>query len=245
MIDILGVKIDEYTYRELFEKLADFLKIGSEQGMVVTTNPEFIILAQKDEKFKNILNESLVSAPDGVGIVLASSILYGKKIQRITGGDAVTMLCRIAEQFHYSIFLFGAESKTAQLAKEKLEERFPFLRICGALGGVEIHDPENAPSVALRAIANTKPDILLVALGHGKQEKFIYHNLKSLPSVKLAMGVGGTLDYISGRVKRAPCILQKLGFEWLYRLIKQPRRLRRILNAVIVFPLLVLRKKYF
>ncbi len=242
--NILGVLIDQLTMAEALDRIEKFLEVGG-QHYVVTPNPEMVILAQKDQEFKNILNQADLAIPDGFGLILAS-IWLGERIkERVTGADLVLQLGEKIENTEYKLFLLGGQSGVAKRAAANLKERFPGLKIVGAEEGVEevgklgyweTNDLDNR-------INQARPDILLVAFGQGKQEKWIYYNLPRLKTVRVAIGVGGTFDYLAGNISRAPKILQKLGLEWSWRLVVEPRRWQRILTAVILFPLAVFKKR--
>jgi N-acetylglucosaminyldiphosphoundecaprenol N-acetyl-beta-D-mannosaminyltransferase len=200
--------------------------------------------AQKDEVFKKILNSGDLNLCDGFGLRLVS----GFKLKRYSGVDFVTDLCALAEKENKSIYLLGSGSdevikKTAKV----LQEKFPMLKIVGCSKGLLInkngeYNKEDNEDLIYDIIVKS-PDILFVAFGHGKQEKWIDKNLTDLPSVKIAMGVGGSFDFISGYVKRAPKFLRIIGLEWLWRLILEPRRIGRIFKATAVFIYIFLRKK--
>ncbi len=161
--------------------------------------------------------------------------------ERLTGADIIFDIAKIISENDYSLYLLGGGNETSVAAKFKLEKMFPDLIISGIKGGFNKEVVSN--EVLIEAVNKAKPDVLFVALGHPFQEKWIYHNLDKLPSVKLAIGVGGSLDFISGRRKRAPLALQKLNLEWLYRFIQEPGRAKRIKRAVIDFPKMVYREK--
>ncbi len=222
---ILDVKIDNLNKREILEKVNGFLK-SSDQHYLTTPNPEFLVKAQKDEDFKRILNSADICVPDGVGLTYASIFLREPIKERIQGVDLMDKICKQAAQKEWSVFLMGAEMGISDKAAEKLKEKYPDLKISS--GHEEV---------------SGQPEILFVALGAPKQEKWIRNNLSKLPSVRLAMGVGGSFDFISGKVKRAPKSVRKIGLEWLWRLICQPWRVKRMYNAVIKFPYLVIRSK--
>lgn len=245
------VKIDSLIIDEAYTKAHDFLYNGK-QNLIFTPNPEMLVDAQFDEYFKKVLNNGDLNLCDGFGI----SLLSGGKIKRITGVDFVYKLCELALKENKTVFLLGSSSREI-LAKtvENLKKQFPKLKIAGFHPGPDIDflvvedkntilpEPE-ANDQAIHEIIMTAPDILLVAFGHNKQEKWIYENIKNLPSVKIAMGVGGTFDYISGGVRRAPCFMRKIGLEWLYRLIRQPSRISRIWKATVVFLSVFISKKF-
>jgi len=224
---ILGVKIDNLSLDEILHKIEVFLN-DNKQHYITTSNPEFIVKAQKDKEFKDIINNADLNVPDGFGLVLAS-LLLGKKIkQRITGVDLMELICKKASYNNWPVFLFGAGPGVAKKTADSLRERYKNLEIS------EID--ENKKDFPNKSI-------LFVALGAPKQEKWINNNLKNMPNIKLAMGVGGSFDFISGDIKRAPKFMRNLGLEWFWRLIIQPWRIRRILNAVIIFPFLILKRK--
>ena len=199
---ILGVRVDQTSTSSALKKVASWVK-EREKRYIVTPNPEMIVAAQKDEEFRRILNRADLAIPDGVGLRLAD-----RRLQRVAGADLMLALIKQG----YKTLLVGGRPGVAQRAAERL----------GVLGMTE-------PSVA--AINKIKPDLLFVALGHGKQEKWIAKNLPKL-KVKVAMGVGGALDYIAKPWLRAPRLLQALGLEWLWRLALQPWRGRRQLSLV-------------
>jgi N-acetylglucosaminyldiphosphoundecaprenol N-acetyl-beta-D-mannosaminyltransferase len=235
-IDILGVQIDNLDITDLLANVEKFLMDGK-QHYIVTPNPEIVIAAQKDKEFLKILNEADISLPDGVGLVWASYYLNKPLKQRITGVDFMLKICEMAEQKNCSIFLLGAKGDVAQKTAEVLMKKFPKLKIVGTESGGEIKLEKLSilNSSLIEKINNAKPDILFVAFGAPKQEKWIYYYLPSLPSIKLAMGVGGAFDFISGKVKRAPRFLQKIGLEWFWRFLLEPWRWKRILTATIKF----------
>lgn len=239
---ILDVKIDNLYLAEVLESIELFLE-SNKQHYIVTTNPEFIVHAQHDEEFKDILNKANISIADGMGIKFAAK-RYGWKLKnRITGVDLMMSIAGIAEQKKKTIYLLGSKKGVPSAAAFQLILKYPNLKIVGAETGYRSWHRHIKEDKLVKMINRKKPDILFVALGHGKQEKWIARNLSKLNSVKLAMGVGGSFDYISGQVKRAPELVRKFGFEWLYRLIRQPWRLPRILTAVVRFSLLVMRDK--
>lgn len=230
---LLGVRIDNFILNEALEKIREFLKDGK-QHYVVLPYSFFLIEAQKNREFKKILNQADLSLSDGVGPVLAS-YFYGKeKLRgRVMGVDLVWALFEKFGNKH-SFFLFGAKEGVAQKMALKVKQKYPLVKIIGISQGY-VGDDE-----VIGKINQAKPEILLVALGMPKQEKWIFANLKKIPSVKLAVGVGGAFDFISGRAKRAPKFMQKIGLEWLWRAFREPRKWRKILRSVIVFPWLVI-----
>lgn len=259
-IPILGVQIDKITTDEVLNKVRGYLN-SFEKHYLVTTNPEFLMAAQTDREFREILNRADLSIPDGVGLLWAAKFLslnrsrwylvkhlrylwqivysgaslvfypkYCRSIlpERVSGTDLVIKIARLCNQETRSIFLLGAAEGVAAVAAKKLEANFPDLEIAGTLAGNP--DPVNDQEMC-DIINRAQPQMLFVAYGHPKQEKWIVRNLDNLETVKLAIGVGGAYDFISGKIKRAPWVLRKLGLEWLWRLVRQPGRFKRILTA--------------
>lgn len=227
------MKVDNLDSKEAITKVQELLN-KKESSYAVTVNPEFIITAQKDLEFKKILNNASISLADGVGLVWASWVFGNKLKQRITGTDFVYEVAKLANQKGYTLFLLGGGLKVAELSGVKLKEQFPNLKVVGTSSA----DPDQA----LPEIKAKKIDILLVAYGHPKQEKWIANNLSGT-KVKLAIGVGGALDYISGKKIRAPIFIRRIGLEWLFRLVSQPWRIRRQLSLPY-FAYLVLKEKF-
>jgi len=204
-IEIFGIKFDDLTMEEAIEKI---------HGFVVLAYSEFVVRAQKDEEFRSILNKADFCLCESGGLWLMTKLL-GKKIKEpINGIDLIHNL-------KGRIFLLGGREDVVKMTAEKLGDN---------IIGFE-HGYQDLEKV-IEKINLIKPDILLVGLGSPKQEKFIYENLKKMPSVKLAIGVGGAFDFISGHIIRAPRFFQKIGFEWLWRLIIQPKRVKRIFKGV-------------
>lgn len=217
---ILGIDVCITTYEELRNAIKNDIQ-EKKKSYIVTINPEKVIKAKKDESLKDILNNAKYQIPDGIGIIYASKIKKGKIKSRITGIDTMEMICDLSNKENFRIFMYGAEADVVEKAKIKLEEKYKKINICGYINGYE----KNEKSV-INKINNSKPDILFVALGSPKQEKFISQNFDNI-NCKILLGVGGSFDVISGKKKRAPKWVQKKGLEWLYRLIKEPKRFFR------------------
>jgi len=224
-MEILGVKIDNLSMEEVFVKIDEFLQ-SEKQHYIVLPYSEFIVEADKDESFCNILNQADLSLCDGRGMLLIMKFLGCFLKEQISGVELTKRIC----QKHQEIFLFGSKDETIKKIADDIG-----VNIIGSIDGYQ-----NEKKV-IDEINRSRPKILLVALGMPKQEKWIVENLSKLPSVKLAVGVGGAFDFISGRVRRAPKFLRFVGMEWAWRLGIQPWRARRILNAVVRFPWLVVK----
>ena len=233
--EILGVEIDNINLVESLKKISDFLN-SADQHYVVTINPEFIVEAQKNEEFKNILNGADLAVCDGFGLVLAT---FGR-LKRETGVDLSQKL--LEDQIkNAKIFLLGGAGESAKILMAKYSQTV----VGGEQGGVvnsQTFDLDNN-EIILKKINSSGANILLVAFGQVKEENWIIRNLIKLPDVKVAIGVGGTFDYLSGNVKRASKWLRSIGLEWLFRLFIQPQRFGRIFNATVKFLWLVIFKK--
>ena len=240
-IDILGVKIDSVTKEEAVAILKKYLD-SDFAHQVVTPNPEFIMAAQRDEEFKEILNNSSLAIADGFGLKLASWYLKQPFKERIAGVDFIRSLTQLLQNEKKSIYLLGAGAGVAKEAAQKLKKQYFHLKIVGAESCLKnnkmISDEEIIRNINLKS-----PQVLLVAFGAPKQEKWIARNLSKLNTIRIAMGVGGAFDFISGRVKRAPVLIRKLGLEWLFRFIIQPWRVKRIFTAAIKFPWAVIKSR--
>ena len=186
---------------------------------------------------KELLNKATYQIPDGVGIIYASKIKKGQIKSRITGIDCMDMLCNLANEKGYKVFLYGAREETIKEAKVKLEEKYPKINIVGYINGYE-KDNEKI----IKEINKSQADIVFVALGSPKQENWI-NDYKDKMSATIFQGVGGSFDVISGNIKRAPLWMQKAGLEWLYRLIKEPKRIFRQLKLVKFLFLILFSKK--
>lgn len=241
MAKILGVRIDKVDFKEAMAKIAAFLMLD-EFHQIATVNPEFLVAAQKDEKFKEILNQADLNVPDGVGLQLAAWFLGQKIGERITGVDLTWEICKLAVEKNYSIYLLGAAEGIAERTAQRLKLVYPNLKIAG-FSSPEVSVDGSTDSQVIESINNSKADILLVALGAPKQEKFQAANRYQL-SVKITMGVGGTFDYIAGVEPYAPVWIRKIGLEWFYRLLTQPKRWKRIFTAVVIFLYLVIKSRF-
>lgn len=223
-VELLGIGIDDVSLQEAGDMVKQWLDgKNPKPRYIVTPNPEFLVMAQDDLEFKVVLNSADLAIPDGVGLKLT-----GKIINTTAGTDLMEFLCKLAAESGYSVGLIGGKIGVAKKATECLSKKFP---------GLEIKFTEAGPMVDWNGKQTTDyrlqttVDILFVAFGMGKQEKWISHNLERLP-VKVAMGVGGAFDYLSGEIPRAPLLIRKLGFEWLFRLIIQPWRIKRQLSLI-------------
>ncbi len=267
-ITILGVPIDNLSEKQVVEKIDQFVA-EKKPRQVITVNAEFLVAAQHDIGFREILHRSVLNTPDGIGVLWAAKYLslsltaskfwqraqafwqatytglavffapaYIRSViaEKVSGTDLIWSVSNLAEGRGYSIFLLGGFGDTPQLVGRVLNSKFPKLKIVGAHSG----SPEENGVIDL--IKSCRPDILFVAFGPVRQEKWIAQSLEKL-AVPVVIGLGGTFDYLADKRPFAPHFLRYRGLEWAFRLVTQPKRLFRVFRAVPVFSRLVYRFK--
>ena len=219
--DVLGVCFDNVTMEQAVEQTAGMIAEGGFH-YAVTPNAEFVQRAEQDEQFRTALNGAHLVLPDGIGVVYAAKIL-GRPLQgRVPGCDFAAALCVWMAENGKKLFLLGAKPGVAEQAARNLESAHPGLIVCGTHDG---YFTEDAPVV--EAIRAAGADVAFVCLGAPKQEYWMIEHGPQTGAAFL-IGLGGSLDVFAGTVKRAPEAWQKLGLEWLYRLLKQPSRIGRM-----------------
>jgi N-acetylglucosaminyldiphosphoundecaprenol N-acetyl-beta-D-mannosaminyltransferase len=232
---ILNVRIHAVTVAQTLALIEQFIATGRPHQLV-TVNPEFVIAAQQDEQFRQILNQAALALPDGIGLLKAARFLKTTPLpERVPGSDLVIQLAALSHQKGYRIYFLGAGEGVAQQAINRLKISYPDLQVAGCYAGSPALEENEA---ILERIVAARPDMLLVAYGAPKQDKWIARNLDRLP-VPVCIGVGGSFDFIAGTARRAPLWMQRRGLEWFHRLVMQPWRWRRIWNAVPRFGWLV------
>lgn len=219
--DVLGVAFDNVTLDEAVDRALALLE---EEGphLVVTPNPEIVQRAEKDPEFAEILSKAHLVLPDGVGVIYAAKILGRPLRARVPGIDFASALLGRVAGTGKRLFLLGAAPGVAELAAVNLRAAYPGLVVCGTHDG---YFKEDGP--VADAIREARADLVFVCLGAPKQEKWIAAN-GAAAGARLYVGLGGSLDVFAGKVERAPESFQKLGLEWLYRLMKQPSRIGRM-----------------
>ncbi len=219
-IDIMGVPFDNVNMGEALERAQQLLR-GDQPSYVVTPNPEIVYETMKDEGFAHLIAGASLILADGIGVIYAGKILGTPLKEKVTGVGFATNLLSILAAEGLGLYLLGSKPGVAQLAGEKMMELHPELKIVGVADG---YFKDEATVVA--NIQAAKPAALFVCLGSPKQEQFMANHMEAL-GVPLMVGLGGTLDAFAGTVKRAPEWVQKIGMEWLYRMIKEPKRFNR------------------
>lgn len=227
---ILDVGFNNLPDNLILEYVVKSIENSSKRYYIVTPNPELLVIAHDSPMYKRVLNNAKLALPDGIGIMLASKLLGRGIKERIAGVDLVEKLCRGVAEKPITVGFLGGGPGVADKTAECLQKKYPGLKVnfVGDEWGRLIH--------------TVKIDILFVAFGSPKQEVWISENLEKLP-VKVAIGVGGAFDFISGRVKRAPVWVRNIGLEWFFRFIIQPWRIKRQLR-LIEFIFLVVKEKF-
>ena len=233
LFDKLYNKSEESFYEILEKNLSQ-----NKKTFIVTANPETFMMSEKDEEMRKLLldNDTFL-VPDGIGIVKAARMINYDVKERITGIDIANELLKLGNKQKKSIYLFGAKQEVIDSMEKVLKESYPNLNLVGMSNGYE-KDKDKI----FEKIVKTKPDIVLVALGIPLQEKLIYKHLDKFDK-GIFVGVGGSFDVISGHKKRAPKIFIKLNLEWLYRILKEPKRLKRFSDSNVKFIFKVRRQK--
>lgn len=219
--DVLGVKINDISLNEAVQLVVGWLKTEG-RHYVVTPNPEFVMIAQRDNNFREVLNRADLAIPDGVGLKQFAGM------QNVVGGVyLLEELCKACADLGFTTSFLGGREGVAKKAAECLQKKYPGLNVVLAADGPEVDS--DGQKIGDQVFTIPASDLLFVGFGQVKQEKWIAANLDSIP-VKVAMGVGGSFDEISGKVPRAPKWIHALGLKWLFRLVLQPQRFKRQLK---------------
>lgn len=224
-VDILGIPVDSITMGEAVAKIGAFLEEGSMHS-IFTPNAEIMMAAQRDPELKDILTRADMLTADGAGVVLASRLLGRSVPEKVSGVDLVGEVFSAFAAMGLRCFLFGSKPGVAEEAAEKIIAGYPGIIIVGCQNGYFTSEQDDE---IVNAINTSHADIVLVALGAPKQEKWISSHTEQL-NVKVCMGVGGTIDIIAGKARLAPDFFRRNGLEWLYRLYREPRRAIRMLD---------------
>ena len=242
-INLCNVRVDAYSLDEVVSKIIESIPSNQGPKYVVTPNAHHLVMLQQDKYFQTVYEQAFLSVPDGVPLLWAARLLGTPLKGRVNGTDLFEKLCATAAKNKLKVFFLGGRPGAAKLAAETLRSRLPEIHIAGVYcppygfenDVVELDKIRNEIRVA-------SPHILFVGLGAPKQEKWIYENYKSL-EIPISIGIGVSFELVSGVVNRAPVIMQKLGLEWLFRLIMEPQRLwKRYIFGNILFTLLVVKQ---
>ena len=229
-------KGEKNFYKMLEDNLNNNIKT-----FIITSNPETFIMGKNDIDFdKVIMDTNTILTADGVGISVGAKILGYKGIEKITGVDISVKLLEYANKYKKSIYLYGSRQEVIDELIKVINKDYPNIEIKGFKNGYSKDKDKD-----FMEIIKLEPDIVLVALGMGNQEKLIYKHIDKFKK-GIFVGVGGTFDVLSGTKKRAPKIFQKLGLEWLYRIVKEPKRIKRFYdnNVKFMFKLFINKDKW-
>lgn len=245
MSHIFGVRVDHLASEARLRDLCLRWLDGDRAVRIFTPNPEILLHARADPTYAAVLRTADLALPDGTGVAMIESLRAGRRIRRWPGVEIGELLVRIAAERDASVAFVGGGDGVARRAAERWIRTLPGLRIAVAGAGVAISedgvvDPAEEDPGLTGAIAAGSPAIVLVGFGAPKQERWIARNADAVPSARIFIGVGGSLDVWADELRRAPAALRKLGLEWAWRLALEPRRLPRMIRATVVFPLRVL-----
>jgi N-acetylglucosaminyldiphosphoundecaprenol N-acetyl-beta-D-mannosaminyltransferase len=221
-VTLLGIPVHDVTMAETLDHIGHFVEAGGAH-QICTVNPEFIVAAQNDLEFRQILNRSALNLPDGIGVVWAAKRQGHSLRERVAGSDLIYRLSERAAMAGWKMFLLGAAEGVAGQAALKLRAMYPGVDIVGTWAGSPRPADDDEAVARIQAAA---ADIVLVAYGAPKQDKWIARNL-ARSGVRVAIGIGGSLDFVVGTQRRAPQWIRRLNLEWLYRLLREPWRWRR------------------
>lgn len=228
---VLGVRADRVGMLEALDRIEALIEQHRDNSsptyQIITVNSEFVWAARKNTTFRETINQAALVVADGMGIVWASRILCLPFPERVAGSDLLPLLAERCAERGYRLFLLGAAPGVAEKAASRLQESVPCLQIAGIYAGSPA--PDEAEYI-LGQIRAAQPDVLAVAYGAPKQDLWIRQHAEALgqAGVGVALGVGGTFDFIAGRVPRAPRWIQRIGLEWAFRVLCQPRRIWRV-----------------
>ncbi len=236
-IDIFGVPVDVVQMDQAIDFVNSIIAANSIANTILAINPGKIMRVKYDEDLKRSIMGASLLVPDGIGVVFGAKWLYGINMSRVPGIDLMDNICKVAQNNNYKIFIYGAEEEVNKQATENLENTYRGISIVGRSNG---YLSDQQKEELIKKINDSKADVLFVALGSPMQEKWIEKNLPLL-KVKICQGIGGSLDIISGKKKRAPKVIQKLGLEWFYRFFDNPKQHfpRKVLDAKFFLKLLV------
>jgi N-acetylglucosaminyldiphosphoundecaprenol N-acetyl-beta-D-mannosaminyltransferase len=223
-LKILNVWVDPVDMAAALDRVDAFVAQGRRPHAVFAVNPEKNYSVPEDPALHDIFRRADLLIPDGIGVVLAARFLHGVRLRRVPGVELMEKICERAAGTGHGVFIYGARDAVNERAAEILEERYPGLQIVGRAHGF-VKESEMDDLVARINASGAR--ILFLALGSPRQEQWFARHAASLSHIRVCQGIGGTLDTIAGTVKRAPHLWCACNAEWLYRLLKEPKRIRR------------------
>ncbi|MEN6356808.1 MAG: WecB/TagA/CpsF family glycosyltransferase [Armatimonadota bacterium] len=238
-INILGIKVHRINMADALDAIKRFIASGKPH-MIVTADASMVARAQDDIDLRDIINKADLITPDGSGIIKGAKILGAPLIERVSGVDLAREICRMSAEDGFSVFFLGAEPGIAEAAADNLAKSYPGMNVAGTHDGY--FKPDRDPQIA-GLVKESGAQALLVAMGIPRQEKFIKRYMSDM-GISVAIGVGGSFDVFSGKVKRAPIWFQNHGLEWAYRLAKDPSKFSKV-SVLPKFLMMVYRERLF
>ncbi len=235
---VLGIRVDSLSFYDTIVE-AERLINRRKPAYIISLSALTVLLARADAEFARIIRDAAIVSCDGTGVKLAVRLLHGKDIKRVSGVDLIPHICGFCAERGFGVYFLGSRKESVAGAVKRMKTRFPDLKVSGFCDGY--FDEKNVKYV-VSGIKKAAPQVLFIGLGQPVQEKWINSHMSEL-GVPLLIGVGGSFDVLSGRLKRAPYLFQKAGLEWAYRLFLEPWRMRRILR-LFRFVGLILKEKY-
>ncbi len=234
MREIFGIPIEGWSLPQVI----NHVESAKKPVWIVTANPEILLAGRQDSHYAHLLKQADVRLVDGFGLWLAT---FGKT-KRVTGVEFAERLLQLAHEKKWRVGLFGGTVGEAEASLSDVQRAYPELSVLAEQGGrvTASGEEDEVTEQARGRMMQFSPEVLLVAMGHPRQEAWIFQHLQDFPLLKVVVGVGGTFMFWSGKSRRAPHVMRSFGLEWLWRLIVEPYRWKRIVQAVMVFPLLVI-----
>lgn len=245
---VFGVRLRQIPSEENVRALCEAFLDDGGTHCIFTPNPEILLYARKHPDYAALLNDGDLALPDGFGIVLVDFLRRGRSVSRWAGIDVADLILRLAADRAARVMFVGGQGGSGERAAARWRARMPGLDVVTAADAVPFREDGTAvrsqdESTLEEQIREAQPAVVFVALGHPKQERWIARHRRSIPSARILMGVGGTLDMWAGRFSRAPRWVRSIGLEWLWRLGQDPARFPRVLRATIVFPVRALTER--
>jgi N-acetylglucosaminyldiphosphoundecaprenol N-acetyl-beta-D-mannosaminyltransferase len=223
-LDILNLWVDPVDMDQALERVVFFVEQGSHPHCIFAVNPEKNFSVPKDPELWELFRQADLLIPDGIGVVVAARVLHGARFSRVPGVQLMHRICKLSSERGYKVFIYGSDEEVNREAAARLEILYPGIRIAGRSNG---YVPPEKMDGLVDQINQSGAQVLFLALGSPRQEKWYASHRDALTNVRVCQGIGGTLDTIAGKVKLAPENWQRLGLEWLYRLLSEPSRIKR------------------
>jgi N-acetylglucosaminyldiphosphoundecaprenol N-acetyl-beta-D-mannosaminyltransferase len=221
---ILNIWVDDCTMETALRQVDSFVKSNTGLKTIFASNPEKNYSVPENKILYDSFKNADLLIPDGIGMVLAANFLHGAQIKRVPGCELMQNICELSADKGYKIFIYGAKEEVNKSAVEEIKRTYPSVKITGRQNG---YLSEEKMDDLIKRINESEAQILFLALGSPRQEMWISKYRHQLTNIKVCQGIGGTLDVLAGNVKRAPEIYCNMGLEWLYRLISEPKRIKR------------------